>query len=88
MRPITRRTHVTVLAATLAGTVLQGKETDPMRELLELSRNEKKGVILYVRGQSISGVVTKITGDVVELRSREYSRMVVKIDSIDGAAVA
>ena len=59
-----------------------------MRELLELSQNEKKGIMLYVKGQSISGVVTKIAADIVELRSREYSRIAVKIDSIDGAAVS
>jgi len=59
-----------------------------MRELLEASQNDKKGVNLYVRGQSIPGVVVKISGDLVELRSREFSRIVVKIDSIDAAAMA
>lgn len=77
-----------MLAAILAGTVLEGKEADLIKELLELSQNEKKGVILYVKGQSISGVVTRIAGEFVELRSREYSRIVVKIESIDGAAIS
>jgi len=59
-----------------------------MRELLEASQNDKKGVNLYVKGQSIPGIVVKISGDLVELRSREFSRIVVKIDSIDAAAMA
>ncbi len=59
-----------------------------MRELLEASRNEKKGVMLFVKGQSIPGVVVTIAGDIVELRSREYSRIVVRIDSIDAVAMS
>jgi hypothetical protein len=86
---MTRRTHLTVLAAALAaGPALTAKENDPMRELLETSQNEKKGLMLYVRGQSIPGVVVKIAGDTVEMRSREYSRILVRIDSIDGVAMS
>ena len=59
-----------------------------MRELLEASQNEKKGVMLYVKGQSIGGVVLKIAADHVELRSREYSRIAVRIDAIDAVAMA
>jgi hypothetical protein len=52
------------------------------------SQSEKKGVTLYVRGQQIGGMVTKLSGDTVEMRSREYSRIVVRIESIDAAALA
>ena len=44
--------------------------------------------MLYVKGQTIAGIVVKIAADVVELRSREYSRIAIRIDSIDGAAMA
>jgi hypothetical protein len=44
--------------------------------------------MIYVKGQSIAGVVTKVGGDTVELRSREYSRIVVKIEAIDAAAMS
>ena len=57
-----------------------------MKELLEASQNEKKGITLYMKGQSIGGVVTKI-GEMVELRNREFSRIVVRMDAIDGAAM-
>ena len=86
---MTRRTCFTVVAATLAAnSILQGKENDTMRELLEASQNEKKGIMLYVKGQSIGGIVVKVAGDTVELRSREYSRIVVRIDAIDAAAMS
>ena len=59
-----------------------------MREILEASQNDKKGVMLYVKGQSIAGAVVKVGADTVELRSREYSRIVVRIDAIDAVAMS
>ena len=85
---MTRRMCFTALAGLTAATTLIGKDNDTMRELLEVSLNEKKGVMLYVKGQSIPGTVTKIAGDIVELRNREYSRIVVRIEAIDAAAMA
>ena len=58
------------------------------QQILESSQNDKKGIQLYVRGQAIPGVVTKINADSVELRSREYSKIVVKLESIDAAALS
>jgi hypothetical protein len=85
----TRRTALAVLAVSIAaGVPAIGKETDMLRSLLEASQNDKKGVTLYVKGQAIPGIVVKMEGDTVELRSREYSRIVFRIDSIDGAAMA
>ena len=86
---MTRRTCFTTIVAAVATTsTLTGKENNAMRELLEASQSEKKGVMLYVKGQTIGGAVVKLGTDTVELRSREYSRIVVKIESIDGAAMA
>ena len=63
-----------------------------MRELFDASQKDKKGLMLYVKGQTIAGVVVKVGGsmgeDTVELRSREYSRIVVRIDAIDAAALS
>jgi hypothetical protein len=87
---MTRRTYFTVIAAALAAnsTTLMGKDNDAMRELLETALNEKKGVMLYVKGQTIVGAVVKINSDTVEMRSREYSRIVVRIESIDAVAMS
>ena len=85
---MTRRSCVTALtAAIVAGSSLNGKENDAMKELLEASQNDKKGITLYVKGQSLGGVVMKISGDLVELRNREFSRIVVRIEAIDAAAM-
>jgi hypothetical protein len=56
------------------------------QEFFEKSLSEKKGITLYVGGQTISGGVTRIGTDVVELRSQEFSRIVVRVDRIDGIA--
>ena len=86
---MTRRTVFTVMAAALAAnTTLTGKENEGMRELFEISLNDKKGLMLYVKGQSIGGTVVKIGTDTVELRNREYSRIIVRIESIDAAAMS
>ena len=77
------------MAAALAATsTLTGKENEGMRELFEISLNEKKGLMLYVKGQSIGGTVVKIGADTIELRNREYSRIIVRIESIDAAAMS
>ena len=86
---MTRRTYFTVMAGALAAnSIVLGKDNDAMRELLEAAQNEKKGVMLYVKGQSIPGAVVKVGTDTVELRSREYSRIIVKLDSIDAVAMS
>ena len=86
---MTRRASWTVFAAGLAATsAALGKEPDGMRELLEASLKDKKGVMLYVKGHAIPGAVIKISADSVELRSREYSRIVVRLDSIDAVALS
>lgn len=86
---MTRRTCFTAFAAAFAAdSILSGKETNTMREILESSQNEKKGVMLYMKGQTIGGLVVKLTADTVELKSREYSRIVVRIDAIDAAAMS
>ena len=59
-----------------------------MKELLETSVKEKKGVMLYVKGQAIAGLVVKIANDMVEMRSREYSHIIVRMDAIDAVAMS
>jgi hypothetical protein len=89
---MTRRTHLALLAtaATVAIAPTANAKDNPsmFQQILEASQTEKKGVMLYVKGQSLAGIVTKINADSVELRSREYSRIVVKLESIDAAALS
>ncbi len=87
---MTRRTHLALLtaAAAGAGSPVFGKDNSMLLEILEASQKDKKGVNLYVRGQALPGVVTRIDSEFVELRSREYSRIVVRLGSIDAAALS
>jgi len=85
---MTRRTHLALLAAAVAGTAIAKDNSSMFQQVLEASLAEKKGVMIYVKGQSIPGIVTKINADSVELRSREYSRIVVKLESIDAVAMS
>ena len=86
---MTRRTHITLLATAMtAGSCVFGKDNDKMRELFEASQKDKKGLMLYVKGQAIPGVVVSISENSIEMKSREYSRIVVKIDSIDAVAMS
>jgi hypothetical protein len=85
---MTRRTCLSVAAGAVVITPSAfGGEITNMRELLQASQNDKKGITLYLKGQSLGGVVTAIGGDTVEMRNREFGRIVVRIDAIDAAAM-
>ena len=80
---------VLLLSAAFISTVAaQSKVTESFRELLDRSEKAKKGVTLYVRGQTISGVVVKVIGtEAVEIRNREFSRIIIRLESIDGVSI-
>jgi len=85
---MTRRENIGILAAVTAAAAI-GKDTPGMyQQLFEASLNEKKGINVYLKGQSIPGVVTKIAADHIEMRSREYSRIIVKLEAIDAVAMS
>lgn len=73
------------LALMLAAPAWAGAE--PFMELLELSLKERKGVVVYLKGQAVAGRVTRLSADAVELSSREFARIVIRRDAIDGVAV-
>ncbi len=85
---MTRRNSVKIIGGAIAVcAALPAKEENTMRELLEASQSEKKSVMIYLRGQTIGGGVVKLSGDTVELRNREYSRIVVRLDAIEAVAM-
>ena len=63
-----------------------GAATEPFAELLDASLKDRKGVVVYVKGQAVAGRVTRLTADAVELTSREFTRIVIRRDAIDGVA--
>jgi hypothetical protein len=60
----------------------------PFKALLEASNANKRGVTLFLNGQTISGIVTACHADgSIELTAQQYSRIVVLGERIDGAAM-
>lgn len=59
-----------------------------IEQALAAAQESKKGVMVYVGGQAIGGAVVKIEpGQWVELRSQQYSRIVLRMDRIDAIAM-
>jgi len=79
-----------ILSLAYAAAPLVGAEpaaNQSIRELLEKSEKERKGLMFYVKGQTIGGAVTKIGTDYVEVKNQTYSRIIIRFDSIDAVAI-
>lgn len=76
-----------VLMCLSAGAALADEATKGFEQALTQAQTDKKGVMLYVHGQTIGGGVVRIEpGQWVELRSQQYGRIIVRLDRIDGMA--
>ena len=60
--------------------------SEPFVERLEASLKDRKGVVVYLKGQVFPGRVTRLTADAVELTSLEYARIILRRDALDGVA--
>jgi len=76
---------VALTISNVAGVSAQSSQS--FRELLDRSEKERKGLMFYVKGQTIPGVVIKINADTVEVRNQTYGRVVIRLDSIDAVAI-
>jgi opacity protein-like surface antigen len=85
-----------LVAMMLAGAAMTASAADPVKaesskaleEAFNAALASKRGVTLYVNGQAIGGAITRVEpGKYVELRNQEFSRIVVRWDSIDGIAM-
>jgi hypothetical protein len=82
---------VVLLALVCAGAPVHaagsGKAIAQFKILLQESMAKKFGLVFYVRGQTIAGMVTKITDEnVVEVRNQEHERIMIRLDAIDALA--
>ena len=51
------------------------------------AQQDKRGITLYVAGQTIAGAVTRVEpGQWVEMRNQTSGKIIVRIDRIDGIA--
>lgn len=61
-------------------------EKDPLRAVLADSKEKNRGVTIYTRGSAIAMVVTGLDERYVMGRSQQATRIVIRIDHIDGVA--
>lgn len=59
---------------------------DPLRAVLLESKEKNRGVTLHVKGGNIGMVVTGVDDQYVTGRSQTTSRIVVRMDRIDGVS--
>ena len=82
-----RSTLAAALVCISAGAALAHEATKGFGQALTQAQTDKKGVTLYVHGQTIGGGVVRIEpGQWVELRSQQFGRIIVRLDRIDGMA--
>jgi len=59
-----------------------------LEDAINAAMASKRGVTLYVNGQTIGGAITKVEpGQYVELRNQEFGKIVVRWERIDGIAL-
>lgn len=59
---------------------------EDFRELLLVSQKENKSVQVYFAGQMISMLVTSVGLEYLEGKSREFAKILVRMDKIDAVA--
>jgi hypothetical protein len=82
------RHAIAALAITLAaGTASAADTTRGIEQALTAAQQDKRGITLYVSGQAIGGAVTRIEpGQWVEMKNQTASKIIVRLDRIDGIA--
>ena len=74
--------HAVAAGAAAAADAVKGIE-----QALVAAQQDKRGITLYVSGQTIAGAVTKVEpGQWVEMKNQTSGKIVVRIDRIDGIA--
>ncbi len=58
------------------------------KELIELSHKEKRGLTIFIKGQTIAGIVTQIIGlEAIEVRNQTVSKVIIRLDAVDAMAI-
>jgi hypothetical protein len=58
------------------------------KELIETSLKEKRGLTIFLKGQTIAGIVTQIIGlEAIEVRNQTFRRVIIRLDAVDAMAI-
>ena len=82
------RHALAALALTLlTGAASAADATRGIEQALAAAQQDKRGITVYVAGQTIGGAVTRIEpGQWVELKNQTASKIMVRLDRIDAVA--
>lgn len=59
------------------------------KDLIETSMKEKRGLTIFIKGQTITGIVTQIIGlEAIEVRNQTFSKAIVRLDVVDAMAIS
>ena len=84
---LVRYAAATALALLLCTGVARAELPRPFEVLIALSQKEGFGLLFYVNGQTIPGVVIGAPHDgVVEVRNQQHDRILIRLDQIDAIA--
>ena len=64
----------------------ESKDMELFKEMFEWSLKEGKGLTFWVGGQTIGGAVVKFNADMVEVKSQQYRRVVIRTSAIEAVA--
>ncbi|MET0292095.1 MAG: hypothetical protein ABW136_06980 [Steroidobacteraceae bacterium] len=85
---VVRKSWAVMVLAGAAMAAGAAESAKGLEEAFNAALVSKRGVTLHVNGQTIGGAITKVVpGQFVELRNQEFSKIVVRWDSIDGIAI-
>ena len=83
-----KRYLATMLLAFASVMVLAEEPGRSIEQALGAAQQDKRGITLFLNGQAVSGAVLRVEpGQWVELRNQQFSRLVVRLDRVDGIAL-
>ena len=86
-RPLARHALVALVLVVAAAGAAAADAVKGIEQALVAAQQDKRGITLYVAGQTIAGAVTRVEpGQWVEMRNQTSGRIIVRIDRIDGIA--
>lgn len=62
------------------------READPMRAVLQESKEKGRGVAFHANGTTVNAVVVSFDDKYVIAKSQQSSRIVIRLDRVDGVS--
>ena len=82
-----RQTLISLALVLASTTTLAADASRGIEQALVSAQQDKRGILLYVSGQTVGGAVTRIEpGQWVELRSQQWGKITVRLERIDAVA--